>query len=48
MLSPEEIAKIKATIEKLEKFRDNCADTGIRKLIEEWIEDQKKKLETEV
>ncbi len=29
MLSPGEIAKIRADIERLEKFRDQCADTGI-------------------
>jgi hypothetical protein len=28
----------------LEKARDQCADTGIRKLIEAWIEEQKHKL----
>jgi hypothetical protein len=44
MLSPGEIAKIKADIARLEKARDACADTGIRKLIEAWIEEQKQKL----
>jgi hypothetical protein len=37
MLSPGEIAKIKADSGRLEKARDECADTGIRKLIEAWI-----------
>jgi hypothetical protein len=41
MLSPGDIAKIKADIERLEKVRDECADSGIRKLIEAWIEEQK-------
>jgi hypothetical protein len=42
---PEEIARIKADIERLEKAREDCADSGIRKLIEAWIEEHKKKLE---
>jgi hypothetical protein len=45
MLSPEEIARIKADIKRLDKAREECADSGIRKLIEAWIGDQKKKLE---
>lgn len=44
MLSPAQIAKIKAEIRKLETDRDNCADSGIRKLIEAWIEEQKREL----
>jgi hypothetical protein len=44
MLSRGEIAKIRADIESLEKARDQCADTGIRKLIEARIEEQKQKL----
>jgi hypothetical protein len=44
MLSRAEIAKIKAEIEALEKARENCTDSGIRKLIDAWIEEQKKKL----
>lgn len=44
MLSPGEIAQIKAEIERLEKLRAECADSGIRKLIESWIEAEKKKL----
>ncbi len=44
MLSPAEMAKIKADIERLEKARDECIDTGIRKLIEAWIEEQKQKV----
>jgi hypothetical protein len=35
---PEEIARIKADIKRLEKARDECADSGIRKQIEGWIE----------
>jgi hypothetical protein len=41
MLHPEEIARIKAAITRLEKARDECADSGIRKLIEAWIEERK-------
>jgi hypothetical protein len=44
MLSAEETAKIKAEIERLEKARRECTDGGIRKLIEAWIEEQRKKL----
>jgi hypothetical protein len=44
MLSRADIARIKADIEKLEKSRDSCADSGIRKQIELWIEQQKKNL----
>jgi hypothetical protein len=44
MLSPGEIAKIRTDIERLERARDQCADTGIRNLIEAWIEEQKQKL----
>jgi hypothetical protein len=39
MLSPGEIAKIRADIERLERAGDQCADTGIRQLIEAWIEE---------
>jgi len=45
MLPPKEIARIKADIEKLEKARDECADIGIREQIEDWIEEQKRKLQ---
>jgi len=38
MLPPKEIARIKADLKKLEKARDGCADSGIRKQIEAWIE----------
>jgi hypothetical protein len=44
-LSVIETAKIKTEIRKLEKGLSNCADGGIRKLIEAWIEEQKRKLE---
>lgn len=44
MLSPGEIAKIKADIERLEKARNECRDKPIRELIEAWIKEQKQKL----
>ncbi|HWY21962.1 MAG TPA: hypothetical protein VNX26_12130 [Candidatus Acidoferrum sp.] len=44
MLSPEEIAQIEAEIERLERLREECIDSGIRKRIEAWIEVEKKKL----
>ncbi len=47
MLSPGEIAQIRAEIKRLEKARDECTDGGIRKRIEAWIEEQKQKLESE-
>jgi hypothetical protein len=34
MLSPGEIEKIRAAMERLEKAGEECADSGIRKLIE--------------
>jgi hypothetical protein len=45
MLSPHEIARIEAEIETLEKAREHCADSGLQKLIDAWINEQKKKLE---
>jgi hypothetical protein len=36
--------KVRSDIERLEKTRDESADTGIRKLIEARIEEQKQKL----
>jgi hypothetical protein len=44
MLSPGEIAQIKAEIDRLEKARRECNDGGIRVRIEAWIEEQKRKL----
>jgi len=45
MLSPKEIAKIKAEVEMLEKAREYCADSGLKILIEAWINEQKNRLE---
>lgn len=44
MLSPGEIAFIKAEIARLEKARKECRDGGIQQQIEIWIEELKKKL----
>ena len=46
MLSPGEIAKIRAEIKRLENAHDKCSDGGIQKLIEDWIKEQKQKLES--
>jgi hypothetical protein len=44
ILSREEVTKIRAEIERLEKARAECTDGGIRKQIDTWIEEQKRKL----
>jgi len=44
MLSLGEVAQIKAEIERLERLRKECTDTGIRNRIEAWIEAEKRKL----
>jgi hypothetical protein len=44
MLTPEEIAIIKAEIDRLEQARKECIDSGIAKWIDAGIEEQKKKL----
>ena len=46
MLSAKEIARIRADIQRLEKARDECTDSGIRKRIEAWIEHEKRTLES--
>jgi hypothetical protein len=45
MLSPGEIAQIKAEIQRLEKLRKECTDGGIRERIEAWIKAETQKLE---
>ena len=44
MLSQKEITDIKAELQYLENARDNCIDGSIRKQIEAWIEEQRRKL----
>jgi hypothetical protein len=43
-MTPEEITRIRAEIERLERLLEECADSGIQKVIEAWIEAEKKKL----
>ena len=44
MLSPVEIEKIKAEIAELEKALADCADGGVKRVIQDWIADLKDKL----
>jgi len=44
VLSAAAIAQIKAEIARLEEARKQCNDEGIRRVIEGWIEEQKKML----
>jgi hypothetical protein len=44
MQSPAVAVRAKADLEILEKARDGCADTGLRKVIETWIEEAKTQL----
>jgi hypothetical protein len=44
LLSPGEIAQIRAEVKRLEEALKECRDEGIRKRIIAWIEEQKKKL----
>jgi len=47
MLTPREVAIIKAEIDRLEKARKDCSDSGLKRWIETEIEKQKKKLVSE-
>jgi hypothetical protein len=42
--SSDEVAKLKAEIEMLEKARESCTDSGIREQIDIWLEAHKKTL----
>jgi hypothetical protein len=44
MMTPEEVAIIKAEIDRMERARKDCTDSGIRKWIDAVIEKQKEKL----
>jgi len=44
MPTPEKIATIRTEIERLEKALRECSDSGIRKVIEDWIAEARKKL----
>jgi hypothetical protein len=43
-LSPEQIATIKAEIQRLEEEHKACTDQGLQKVIDAWIEELKKKV----
>jgi hypothetical protein len=45
MFSPEEVAAISAEIENLKQARLDCCDSGLLKIINACIEQQKRKLE---
>jgi hypothetical protein len=45
VLSPLEIEMIQSEIERLKYARERCMDSGILKLLDRWIEEQKTKLE---
>jgi hypothetical protein len=47
MLSRGDVALIRAEIERLEKARKECTDSGLQKRIDAWIEEQKRKLISE-
>jgi hypothetical protein len=44
MISRTDVAIIRAEIERLQKARDKCTDSGVLKQIDAWIEEQKQKL----
>lgn len=44
MISRDEAAVIRSEIERLQKARNECADSGVQKRIDAWIEEQKRKL----
>jgi hypothetical protein len=44
MLSPQEMAALKQEISTLEEARKSCMDSGIQKIICQWIEDRKTQL----
>lgn len=44
MIPRNEVAAIRSEIERLQKARHECADTGLQKRIDMWIEEQKRKL----
>jgi hypothetical protein len=44
MLSPSQISAIKAEIKRLQQAQAECQDSGIKKQIEAWIQEQKERL----
>jgi len=47
MISRTEVADIRAEIERLQKARQECTDSGVQRQIDAWIEEQKRKLVAE-
>lgn len=47
MLSPKDIATIKAKIEALEHSRERCTDSRLLHVIDAWIKELKEKLESD-
>jgi hypothetical protein len=45
MLSTADNGRIKVDLATLEKALDRCSDSGLRKVIEIWIKEAKRKLE---
>jgi hypothetical protein len=44
VLSPVEIEKLKTEIAELEKALADCADGGVKRVIQDWLVDLKDKL----
>jgi hypothetical protein len=44
MLSPAEVARIKKDVSRLEKDLDAYTDSGLRKVIQNWLGEARKKL----
>jgi len=47
MISRTDVGVIKADIERLERARDECTDSGLQRRIDGWIEEQKRRLVSE-
>ena len=47
MISRTDVGVIKAEIERLERARDECTDSGLQRRIDAWIEEQKRRLVSE-
>ena len=44
MLSPDDIQRIRTDLAELETAREQCTDSGIQRLIDDWILEAKEKL----
>jgi hypothetical protein len=47
MISRTEVAVIRSEIERLQKARNECTDSGLQQRIDAWIEEEKRKLVAE-